>query len=68
MLFKRYVIKETMEEVKAGDEVILDYDTKHIVTVVRMVEGKKNNYAVFSNGQWRPVSSYGKTWCKLGVN
>lgn len=68
MLFKRYVMKETMEEVKPGDEVILDYNTKRIVTVVRLVESDKNSYAVFSNGQWRPVSTYGKTWCKLGVN
>lgn len=68
MVFKRFVMKETLETVVPGDEVILDYDPKYITKVVRMVEGEKQSYAVFATGEWRPVTTYGKTWCKLGVN
>lgn len=68
MFIKYTVMKETHEEIKPGDEVVLDYNPNYITKIVRVVETKKHTYAVFATGEWRPVSTYGKTWCKLGVN
>ena len=68
MLFKYTVMKETYEELKPGDEVVLDFNPNYITKVVKVVESKKQIYAVFATGEWRPISTYGKTWSKLGVN
>lgn len=68
MIIKRLVTKEVYEDVRPGDKIMLDNDPKCITTVRRVVENRKHTYVVLTNTQWRPVSTYGKTWCKLGVN
>ena len=68
MIAKVTVKKETYEEIKPGDEVVLDYNPDKIVTVSKMIETRSGIRAVFSNGTWRPVTTYGYTWAKLGVH
>ena len=68
MITKVTVKKETYEEIKVGDEVVLDYNPDKIVRVRKMVETKNGVYAVFSNRTWRPTTTYGYTWAKLGVH
>lgn len=59
-------------EIKPGDKVLLTYrDNKGRIvrerraTVVRLVESNLHTYAVFSRNEWRPVSTYNKTWWKV---
>jgi hypothetical protein len=55
-------------ELKAGDQVNLGSKRKKIVrrtaTVVRLVETKNRVYAVLSDYNWRPLTTYNKTWWK----
>ena len=68
MIVKVTVKKETYEEIKPGDEVVLDYNPDKIVKVRKLVETSKGVRVVFSNRTWRPISTYGYTWTKLGVH
>ena len=46
-----------------GDEcVLIGTKPKKTVFVRCVVENSTHKYAVFSDGRWRPMSSYGKTW------
>ena len=61
-----YVPKEI--SVNVGDRVnfkFTAYPRRCGYTVVRLVETKYGVYAVFDNGTWRPMSTYGKTWWKV---
>jgi hypothetical protein len=50
---------------KPGDVVYMEnYTSKRAIEVVRIVENAGQTYVVFSNRTWRPISTYGKTWCK----
>ena len=62
----------TTVEIKPGDKVLLTYrDNKGRIvrerrsTIVRLVESNRHTYAVFSRCEWRPVSTYNKTWWKV---
>lgn len=62
------VLKPTEIELKPGDKVEIDFKSqywKRTLTVTRLVESKYQTYAVFSNGTYRPMSTYGFTWRKV---
>lgn len=62
------VTKDVM--LKPGDRVELDGLTSGFLnrpfTITRVVENRKQTYVVFNNSTWRPLSTYGKTWEKIG--
>lgn len=68
MITKVTVKRETYEELKPGDEVVLDYNPDKIVKIDRMVETATGVRAIFTNRTWRPTTTYGVTWAKLGVH
>lgn len=56
-------------ELCPGDKVILmDEFCQNQVeeTIVRLTETEWGTYAVFTNDTWRPITSYGLTWRKVG--
>lgn len=56
-------------DLKPGDRVEFDhtYETRRNGYYIRrIVETSKHTYAVFNNCTWRPITSYGKTWWKVG--
>lgn len=56
-------------EIKPGDMVVLDINWTGLQTyrhVVRVTESHFGTYAVFDNGTWRPMSTHGITWEKVG--
>lgn len=58
-------------EIKPGDKVMLIYRKNGKVvrerkaTIVRLTETNNHVFAVFSRGEWRPVTTYNKTWWKV---
>ena len=58
-------------DLNIGDKVVFDFTTcprRSGYTVRRLVETEYGVYAVFNNGTWRPMSTYGKTWRKVEIN
>ena len=56
---------KTKLELHPGDKIVtIPYN--RIYTVTRITENQNQLYVVFSNGVWRPLTTYGKTWKKLG--
>ena len=56
-------------ELSPGDKVILFdewFQTKTESRIVRLTETEWGTYAVFSNDTWRPITSYGVSWRKVG--
>lgn len=59
-------------EIKPGDKVLLTYREKGKIvkecktTILRLTETNHHVFAVFNHrGEWRPVSTYNKTWWKV---
>lgn len=55
--------------IKPGDKVKLDIDCSPFgrpTTVKRLVETRHGVYVVFTNSTWRPLSTHGITWEKVG--
>ena len=56
-------------ELKAGDKVNVGLKRKDKVRktlwVTRLVETNRRVYAVLSDGCWRPLTTYNKTWWKV---
>lgn len=53
----------TLTEIKPGDKVIANYQ-KEELTVCKMIETASGIRAVFTNGTWRPMTTYNDTWKK----
>lgn len=56
-------------DLKPGDRVEIDYTyrkSRNGYYIRRIVETSKHTYVVFTNDTWRPITSYGKTWWKVG--
>jgi hypothetical protein len=55
-------------ELKAGDKVNVGYKKLNYVsktlTVRRLIETQWRVYVVLSDGCWRPLTTYNKTWWK----
>lgn len=71
MLCKVNVIVTKDIMLKPGDKVSLDGMSSDLFrrrnfTIRRIVENRNQTYVVFSNSTWRPLSTYGKTWEKIG--
>jgi hypothetical protein len=62
---------EAVIDIKPGDKVLLTYRQNGKIvkerkaTVVRLTETSHHLFAVFNRGEWRPVSTYNKTWWKV---
>ena len=57
--------------VNVGDRVVFGFTScprRNGYEVVRLVETVNGVYAVFNNGTWRPMSTYGITWRKVESN
>ena len=54
-------------ELEPGDDVLLVYDSKpsRFSTIKRLVKTCDKTYAVVTNGTWRSINTYGKTWWKV---
>ena len=58
-------------EIKPGDTVLLTYQRggktvkERRATVRRLTETNHHVFAVFNRGEWRPVTTYNKTWWKV---
>lgn len=52
----------TITEIKPGDKVIANYQKE--LTVCKMIETASGIRAVFTNGTWRPMTTYNDTWKK----
>lgn len=61
-------IRVTTTELTPGDRVLLVYDyvPSGFSHIKRLVETCDKTYAVFENGTWRSINTYGKTWWKVG--
>lgn len=58
-------------DLNVGDKVVFGFTLcprRNGYTVTRLVETKHGVYAVFDNGTWRPMSTYGVTWRKVESN
>lgn len=57
-------------DLKPGDKVFFLRNAKDEIrtnmgVISKMVETPSGVYAVFTNGTWRPVSTYNETWWKV---
>ena len=46
------------------NDIIMDLSSSKHSRVTRVVENRLHTYVVLTDGTWRPLSSYGKTWRK----
>ena len=53
----------TLTEIKPGDKVIANFCQEEL-TVCKMIETASGIRAVFTNGTWRPMTTYNETWKK----
>ena len=67
---KSYVMIKvpTLTEIKPGDKVITNFtlpaNCQKELTVCKMIETASGIRAVFTNGTWRPMTTYNDTWKK----
>ena len=58
----------TVTEIKPGDKVITNFtlreNLRRELTVRKMIETTTGIRAVFTNGSWRPMTTYNETWKK----
>lgn len=58
----------TTTEIKPGDKVVVNFDLpkalQRELVVFKMIETASGIRAVFTNGTWRPMTTYNETWRK----
>ena len=57
-------VKRSKEISLLPNDIIMDLSSSKRSRVTRIVESKLHTYVVLTDGTWRPLSSYGKTWRK----
>lgn len=57
-------VKRSKEISLLPNDIIMDLSSSKRSRVTRIVESKLRTYVVLTDGTWRPLSSYGKTWRK----
>lgn len=58
----------TTTEIKPGDKVVVNFtlreNLQRELTVYKMIETATGIRAVFTDGSWRPMTTYNETWRK----